>query len=76
MPIRPFIQVGEFDPEAIAVMNKAFQAAITELQDTGQPDMVLDILAERIIAIAKSGERDPDRLRAAALRGHPSQDTL
>jgi hypothetical protein len=48
-------------------MNEAFDAACKELQDTGQPELVLDIIAERIIAAASAGERDPVRLREAAL---------
>jgi len=67
MPIRPFIQPGAFDPEAIAVMSEAFEAALKELHDTGQPDVVPEAIAGRIIAAAKFGERDPARLLAAAL---------
>ena len=67
MPIRPLIQPGAFDPEAIAVMSEAFEAALKALQDTGQSNVVPEIIARRIIAAAKLGERDPVRLRAAAL---------
>jgi hypothetical protein len=67
MPIRSFIQPGAFDPEAIAAMSEALETAIKELQDTGQP-VVPEAMAGRIIAAAKLGERDPVRLRAAALR--------
>ena len=49
-------------------MSEAFEAALKELDDTGQPKLVLEIIAERIIAAARIGERDPVRLRAAALR--------
>jgi len=67
MPIRSFITPGAFEPEVIAAMNEAFDAACKELQDTGQPELVLDIIAGRIIAAARAGERDPVRLRKAAL---------
>jgi hypothetical protein len=60
-------QPGAFDPEAIAAMSEAFEAALIELPDTGQPDAVLEIIAERIVAAATLGERDPLRLREAAL---------
>jgi hypothetical protein len=56
-----------FGPEAIAAMSEAFEAARIELRDTGQPELVLEIIAERIIAAARTGERDPVRLREAAL---------
>jgi len=68
MPIRPFIQSGAFEPDAIAAMSEAFDAACKELQDAGQPDVAREVIAGRIIAAARLGERDPVRLREAALR--------
>ncbi len=68
MSIQSFVKPGEFEPEALATMSEAFEAALKELDDTGQPKLVLEIIAERIIAAARIGERDPVRLRAAALR--------
>jgi hypothetical protein len=65
MSIRLFIQPGAFEPEAIAVMSEAFEAAIKELQDTG--DVMREVTAQRIIAAATIGERDPVRLLAAPL---------
>jgi hypothetical protein len=41
--------------------------AVIGLHDTGQPTIVLEILAKRIFALASSGEREADRLAAAAL---------
>jgi hypothetical protein len=73
MPIRSFIQPGAFDPEAIAAMSEAFEAALKELQDTGQRTVARDVIAGRIIAAARIGERDPVRLRAAALAGMPGE---
>jgi hypothetical protein len=67
MSIRSFIEPGAFGPEAIAAMGEALEAAFKELQDTGQPDVVRELIAGRIIAAAKLGERDPVRLLAAAL---------
>jgi hypothetical protein len=68
MPIRPFIQSGVFEPEAVAAMSEAFEAACKELEDTGQPQIARDVIASRIIAAARLGERDPVRLRESALR--------
>jgi hypothetical protein len=50
-------------------MSDAFDAACQELRDTGQPEVVLDVIAERIIKAAMTGELDPVRLREAALVG-------
>jgi hypothetical protein len=73
MPIRPFIQSGVFEPETIAAMSEAFEAACKELNDAGQPQIARDVIAGRIIAAARIGERDPVRLRAAALAGLPDE---
>jgi len=48
-------------------MSEAFDAACKALNDTGQPESVLEVMGERIIAAARLGERDPVRLRKAAL---------
>jgi hypothetical protein len=68
MPVRPFIQSGVFEPEAVAAISEAFEAACKELEDTGQPQIARDVIASRIIAAARLGERDPVRLRESALR--------
>jgi hypothetical protein len=69
MAIRPFVEPGAFDPEAIAAMSEALEAALNKLGDIDQPEVVREIIAGRIIAVAKLGERDPARLLEAALRG-------
>ena len=71
--IRPFMQPGAFDPEAIAAMSEALEAALKEFQDAGQRDVLCEAIAGRILAAAKLGERDPVRLRAAALAGLPGR---
>ena len=63
-----FIGPGAFGPEAIAKMSEALEAACEELGDTGRPEALREIVALRIIAAARLGERDPVRLREAALR--------
>ena len=71
MQIRSLMQPGAFDPEAVAAMGDALEAACKELGDIGQPDVVREIMAGRIIGAARLGERDPARLRVAALSGVP-----
>jgi hypothetical protein len=68
MEICSYIKAGAFDPEAIAAMSEALEAALKELQGTGDPEVVRERIATRIIAAAKLGERDPVRLLEAALR--------
>jgi hypothetical protein len=69
MPIRPFVEPGAFDPAAIAAMSEVLETAFKKLGDVDQPEVVREIIAGRIIAVAKLGERDPARLLEAALRG-------
>ena len=76
MSIQSFVKLGEFEPDAIAAMSEAFEAACKELNDDGQPKLVLEVIAERIIAAASIGERDPVRLRKAALAGLPGEDAF
>jgi hypothetical protein len=49
-------------------MGKAFDRACQSLHDNGQPDLVRQIIAKRIIEVARKGERDPDELCARALQ--------
>jgi hypothetical protein len=60
---------GAFGPEAIAAMSEVLDAAFEKLQGTGEPDVVRERIATRIVAAARLGERDPARLLEAALRG-------
>jgi hypothetical protein len=66
--ILPFIRNSvDFDDEATRIMGEAFDAACKDLHDTGQPIIVKEVIAQRIIKAATKGERDPVRLRNAAL---------
>jgi hypothetical protein len=67
MSIHSFVTPGVFDPEALAAMGEAFDAACKALDDTGQPQIVREVIAQRIVEAASHGERDPVRLREAAL---------
>jgi hypothetical protein len=58
---------GAFDAEATLRLSQAFEKACAELHDRGQPIIVREIIARRIIEIAGRGERDPDQLCIAAL---------
>ena len=56
-----------FDPQATHVMGEAFDLACANMRICGQPEVVREIMASRIIQAAKSGERDPYRLAAKAM---------
>jgi hypothetical protein len=67
--ILPFLRKTgtAFDDHATKAMGEAFDAACKELHDKGQPQIVYEVIAKRIIDKAKSGERDVARLRDAGL---------
>jgi hypothetical protein len=60
---------GAFDPEAISAMIEALDAACEKLGDIDQLQVAREIIAGRIIAVARFGERNPARLLKAALGG-------
>ena len=66
--ILPFFVDAGFDPEAVTAMGEAFNLACKALHDRGQPELVREVIARQIIKGAKTGERDPKRLCAFALR--------
>jgi hypothetical protein len=49
------------------LIGEAFDAACKDLCDAGQPIVVQEVIAKRIIKAAMKGERDPARLRKAGL---------
>jgi hypothetical protein len=67
--ILPFLRKTgtAFDDHATKAMGEAFDAACKELHDKGQPQIVYEVIAKRIIDKAKSGERDVAQLRDAGL---------
>jgi hypothetical protein len=67
--ILPFIRRagGVFDDGVTKIMGQAFDGACKELHDTGQPEIVYEVIAKRIIDAARNGERDLVRLRNAGL---------
>jgi hypothetical protein len=69
--ILPFIRKAGavFDDYATGIMGEAFDAACNELHDKGQPTIIYEVIAKRIIDAAKNGERDPVQLRNIGLAG-------
>jgi hypothetical protein len=68
MPIRGFLDNPTFDPEATRVMGVAFEMVRAALGLAGRGDLANEIVAQRIIELAKTGERNPDFLCEGALK--------
>ena len=67
--ILPFVRkTGTvFDDRVTRIMGEAFDSACQELHDSGQPPIVYEVIAKRIIDAVGSGERDVMRLRNVGL---------
>jgi len=62
MPFRAHLDGQTFDAETIRVMGLAFEMALVALRLADRGDLANDVLARRIMDLAKAGERDPERL--------------
>jgi hypothetical protein len=74
MSIIPFLAKSAFDPEMIEVLASAFDIAWQRVKDSGSPlasdeaaAMTRETMAKNIIAAARTGERDKNRLIESAL---------
>jgi hypothetical protein len=69
MPIRFHLNGQRIDPETIRVMGLAFEMALVALERTdGTTNPTREAVAQKIIDLAKAGERDPERLCDGALK--------
>ncbi len=55
------------NPAEVVILLDAYVRACRSLHDRGQPEIVTDVIAERLITLAKAGEWDPQKLSEAAL---------
>jgi hypothetical protein len=62
MPIRPYLDGHKFDPETLRVMGIALEMALVALRLADRDDLANEVVAQKVIALAKAGECDPERL--------------
>ena len=62
MPIRPYLDGQKFDLETMRLMGLAFEMARVGLGLSDRDEPAKEIVATRIIELAKAGERNPDLL--------------
>jgi hypothetical protein len=58
---------GAFDPETIELLRNILEETWGSLRPEDQAQSSRSLIAERIIKMAATGERDPIRLRTRAL---------
>jgi hypothetical protein len=64
---RPLLQDGHFTPEDITVLTAAIEDALQVLRLVDRKDPAVALVAQRIIELARQGERDPKMLQDAVL---------
>jgi len=71
VPIRDILKVEYgpvFEPEEVASLTAAFDAALSNLGLVDRKDPMTTTVAKLIIQLAKDGERDPKKLCDQALK--------
>ena len=68
MPITPYLNGERFDPEIMRVLGVAFGLVCIALQVEGSGDDVKQAIANKVIDLAKAGERNPDLLCERVLK--------
>jgi len=66
--VLPFTQDSAFDPEVIAAMASAFDRVCRTISGHAQLDLVREIIAKRIVELARRGDSDEEHLYQGALR--------
>ena len=68
MPIRSHLNGQRFDPETMRLMGLAYEMTLISLRLVDRGDIANNVVAQKIIELAKSGERDPERLCEAVVQ--------
>jgi len=63
-----FLQSSVFGPEAIERMATAYENTLRTVRLNEEAGPVNEVIAKKIVEIAQSGERDPARITALALK--------
>jgi hypothetical protein len=73
MPLYGLLKDGSFDPDDIDRMVAAYEAALARLQLKDRADPVCELVAKKIIDLARSGDHDVQQMcdRAIAELGIP-----
>ena len=68
MPIMRLLQHEAFKPEDMEVISAAYEDVLISLGLVDRADPLTDIVAQKVIECARTGERDRARLRDGALK--------
>jgi hypothetical protein len=73
MPITRLLQDTAFGPDEIAVLVAAYEDALRALSLVNRTDLATEMVAKKIIELAKQGQRDPVRLRERVIEAVSSR---
>jgi hypothetical protein len=62
------LQEAAFDDRAVEAMTQAYEAALLQFELADRADPLTELVAGKIIEMARTGERDPARLCELAVR--------
>ena len=68
MPIHRLLENHAFGPDEIRVLTAAFEDTLRKLRLADRNDPATEIVAKKIVELARRGERDPVRLREGAIQ--------
>jgi hypothetical protein len=68
MPIRGLLDSAAFNPDEVTMLRNVFEDTLRALKLVDRSDPVTTLIAKKIIELASHGERDPARLREAAIQ--------
>ena len=71
MPIRSHLNGQRFDPETMRLMGLAYEMTLISLRLVDGGDIANNVVAQKIIELAKSGERDVPSCVEKMARRHP-----
>jgi hypothetical protein len=74
MPIYELLKSqGSFEPEEVAMLGSVFEEVLQRLGLVDRQDLATEMVAKKLIELAKAGVRDPDRLEALTVQAFTQQ---
>jgi len=67
MPIYRLIAAGDFGPDEIAAMTKAYETAVIDLRLVDRHNPLTELIARSIVIVTGTGERNPEIIKGRAL---------
>lgn len=67
VPIQRLLREAVFDPEEAAALALAYETALEMLRPKDRADALKELIAKKIIEVARHGERDPVKICARTL---------